>query len=100
MKTIQILEDNDCIELNDWCRPLSLCTMSGGMSDSYSFKSCYSGRPENNVEWVLVKHVFGTCWAGKTVATITKEISKYEFVRGDIPTSHRLDMTDYDTTVY
>ena len=50
MITVQILEDTDTIQPTDWCRPLRLTTMSGGMSDYYSFESCYSGLPENNVK--------------------------------------------------
>lgn len=100
MKTISILEGDDRIAEDDWCRPLRLQSMSGGMSDSYSFKSCYSGTPENNVEWCMVKYVFGEVWFGKTVSSIAASIGPYEFVRGDVPRKHRLDMREYNTTIY
>ena len=96
MKPVEILEDNDTIRDNDWCRPLSLCTMSGGMSDSMSFRSCYSGSPENNVKWTRVSNVLGDGWIGCTVKAITKALdTRYEFLRGDIPKSHILTEEDY-----
>lgn len=49
MKTVQILESSDTIFPTDWCRPLCITSMSG---DFYSFKSQYSGVPENNAMWV------------------------------------------------
>ena len=59
MIRVGILESNDFVKSNDWCRPLSLQSMSGGHSDGYSFKNCYSGTPENNVKWVPVDRQFG-----------------------------------------
>lgn len=95
MISVQILEENDTILPTDWCRPLTLCTMSGGMSDSMSFKSQYGGTPENNVKWVLVKHQFGKCWDGQTVKAITEKLGLYEFLRGTLPRSNQLDMAEY-----
>ncbi len=95
MIAVQILEPHDFVYEDDWCRPLSLCTMSGGHSDDYSFKSMYSGTPENNVEWVRVGAVLGEGWIGCTVKEINKRMMRYEFIRGDIPKSHCLDMSDY-----
>jgi hypothetical protein len=96
MLTVQLLENEDTIKPNDWCRPLFLITMSGGMSDSMSFKSCYGGIPENNVEWCKVKHVFGKPWFGSTVAEVKNMMQEeYEFIRGDIPKSHALNMKGY-----
>jgi len=96
MISLQLLEKSDKIEPTDWCRPLSIVSMSGGSSDYYSFKSAYGGGPENNVKWVLVKDMFGKCWFGATVADLnTKMGTRYEFVRGPIPKSNQLDMTDY-----
>ena len=91
MVTIQILESNDCIDPEDWCRPLLLVTMSGGHSDYYSFESCYSGAPENNVQWVKVREVFGEGWYSKPVKEVLKKLSvKYEFARGMTPKSHTM----------
>ena len=101
MITLQLLEAKDIVEPEDWCRPLSLTTMSGGYSDYYSFKSQYSGAPENNVKWVKVKYILGQGWHGQTVAQIDKELGKfvkYEFVRGDIPRRSKLPLTDYNVT--
>lgn len=96
MINLQLLEPHDTIEPTDWCRPLAIVSMSGGHSDYYSFKSAYGGGPENNVEWVLVKDMFGKCWFGSTVAALTTKMkSRYEFMRGDIPVSNQLDMSDY-----
>lgn len=95
MISVHILEDDDTILPTDWCRPLTLCTMSGGMSDSMSSKSMYSGTPENNVAWVMVKHVFGECWDGKSVKVINKKLGKHEFMRGTPPKEHQLNMKEY-----
>jgi hypothetical protein len=104
MKTVQILEADDIIDPEDWCRPLSLTTMNGGHSDYYSFESCYTGAPENNVKWVKVKYILGIASRGdKTVKELDKVLGqyvKYEFVRGDIPQRQRLSLRDYNITDY
>jgi hypothetical protein len=101
MKTVQILETNDAVDPEDWCRPLSIVSMSGGYSDYYSFQSQYTGAPENNVKWVKVKYILGKGWHGKTVADIDYGLGKfvkYEFVRGDIPRREILSLKDYNIT--
>lgn len=101
MITLQLLEANDTVDPEDWCRPLSIVSMNGGHSDYYSFQCEYSGSPENNVKWVKVKYILGKSWHGNTVAEIDKglgEYVKYEFVRGDIPWRSRLDLRDYNIT--
>lgn len=96
MKTVQILEPDDLIDPEDWCRPLMLISMSGGHSDSYSFKGAYSGTPENNVKWVKVKDQFGPIWFGKMTREVNFELGmRYEFLRGNLPSTHCLDMKDY-----
>lgn len=101
MLTIQMLEKDDIIEPNDWCRPLSLISMSGGIGDGYSFKSQYSGAPENNAKWVKVKYILGKPWHGKTVGEVDKGLGKfvkYEFIRGSIPKDKELNLKDYNVT--
>ncbi len=101
MKTVQILEAADTVDPEDWCRPLSIVSMSGGHSDYYSFKSQWSGAPENNVKWVKVKYILGKGWHGQTVKEIDKGLGqyvKYEFIRGDIPKRQILSLTDYNIT--
>ncbi len=104
MITVQILEPEDIFLPDDWCRPLGIVSMSGGHSDSYSFKSMYTGAPENNSQWVRAKDVIGDCWFGSTVKKYNKACSKYvyplEFVRGDIPKAHRLNMKGYKSLSY
>lgn len=98
MITIQLLEADDAVDPEDWCRPLSLRSMSGGHSDGYSFRCQYSGKPENNVEWVQVKYILGNPWYGRTVKQIDLALGKYvkyEFVRGDMPERSQLDLTGY-----
>lgn len=98
MKTVQLLEKDDQISGEDWCRPLNLCTMNGGYSDDYSFKSMYTGTPENNVKWVKVKHVLDKMWFGYTVSELRKKLPSinYEYLRGDLPHGHALSMTGYN----
>jgi hypothetical protein len=94
---VNILEEDDIIQADDWCRPLNIISMSGGHSDHYSFKSCYTGSPENNVEWVQVKHVIGKCWIGTTIKDFTRAVTRYEFLRGTPPKKHQIDMRDYNS---
>lgn len=96
MINVNLLEADDTIAANDWCRPLNIVSMSGGASDSYSFKSCYSGTPENNTKWVQVKHVMGACWIGSRVSEYTKD-NPYEFLRGTPPKEHQLNMGEYNS---
>ena len=105
MRKIGILGKDDIIMKGDWCRPLYLCTMSGGHSDFYSFKSMYSGAPENNTKWCRVERVM-PFWIGGTVKKFekaTREYMIYEYARGDIPQEHRHDdceAPDYDPEDY
>ena len=90
MITISILEKNDVIQKGDWCRPLHLCSMCGGHGDGYSFKSMYSGAPENNTKWVRVERVM-PFWIGETIAEYEKRTDEYminEYARGDLPEEH------------
>jgi len=101
MINIQLLEQDDIVEPEDWCRPLSTTSMSGGHSDYYSFQSQYTGAPENNVKWVKVKYILGRGWHGKTVAEIDAKLGKfvkYEYVRGNIPTRSKLSLSGYNIT--
>lgn len=101
MITLQLLEAMDTVDPEDWCRPLSLNSMSDGYSDSYSFSSQYTGAPENNTKWVKVKYILGKPWHGKTVKEIDTGLgfyTKYEFIRGDLPVRSRLSLKDYNVT--
>jgi hypothetical protein len=92
MIKIQILEHNDKIQPDDWCRPLDLDLSH----DDFSTKSCYSGKPMNNTKWVKVKHVLGTSWHNKKVSYVNSELGEYEFIRGNVPRMNQLDLTDYN----
>ena len=101
MIVVQLLEADDAVHPEDWCRPLSIVSMSGGHSDYYSFQSQYTGAPENNVKWVKVKYILGHGWHGKTVKEIDKglgEYVKYEFLRGNVPKRQQLNLKDYNIT--
>ena len=74
MIQVQILEADDAVEPEDWCRPLSIVSMSDGQSDYQSFKSQYTGAPENNVKWIKVKYILGKGWHGQTVKEIDKAL--------------------------
>lgn len=101
MKAVQILEADDIVDPEDWCRPLSIVSMSGGHSDYYSFKNQYTGAPENNVKWVKVKYILGKLWHGKTVKEIDAGLGMfimYEYVRGDMPKRQLLSLKNYNIT--
>ena len=94
--TIQILEPDDIMQRTDWCRPLLISPMNP-QSDSYSFKSCYGGGPENNVKWVKVEDYFGPYWKNKPLSEFLNNPASIpmEFARGPIPKEHQLDMSKY-----
>lgn len=96
MKTVQILEPDDVIKPTDFCRPLTLETMNGGCSDAYSFRSQYSGTPENNIKWAPVYYCFGSCWNGRLVKEVLHRLPPYEFLRGSPPSEHLLDLSSFD----
>lgn len=87
---LMLLGNTDIIVKGDWCRPLYLSTMNGGHSDDYSFKSQYSGAPQNNTKWCRVERIM-PFWIGTTVGVYNKkmeEFNEWEFVRGKLPSSH------------
>lgn len=93
MKTIYLLEATDTLLGTDWCRPLSFVSMSGGMSDSYSFENQYNGSPENNARWVTADQVF-PAWIGQPLHELLLRLERmgprYEFVRGELPSEHTM----------
>ena len=94
MINLSLLEADDILQETDWCRPLILHTMSE-WSDGYSFKSIYTGRPENNLKWCQVKDALPFGWSGKTVGEFNNRVPAlpYEFIRGNIPKSDQLNMS-------
>ena len=56
----------------------------------------YFGCDENNVKWTKVKDVIGKVWFGKTVSEFCKNVVLTEFIRGDIPKQHQLDMKNFN----
>lgn len=97
MRLVQVLEAADQVAPSDWCRPLQIVAMHGGHSDHYSFKSSYTGCPENNAKWVRVRDVLGACWHDKPAGVVCDALGPYEFVRGEVPEAHQLDMRDYNS---
>lgn len=106
MISIQLLEENDHINANDWCRPLALMSTGNGYGDGYSFSSPFTKTPLNNLKWVRVKHVLGPYWYGKTVKQFNGDgystawahvETRMEFMRGNFPSEHQLDMDSYDS---
>ena len=95
MISISILEDDDILQPTDYCRPLLLTTLSIH-SDTYSCTNTYSGLPENNVKWLRVDQYFGPIWYGKKVSALLAKLPPHEFIRGDVPLSHRFGKTRTD----
>jgi hypothetical protein len=85
MINVQILENNDILQEDDWCRPLNITSMSGGMSDDYTFESF--GRPINNAKWCAVAVSF-PYWIGKCINDMPQSIRYHEFIRGIVPKQH------------
>lgn len=95
MISIQLLEDTDIIQATDWCRPMTIQTISP-WSDTITFTNTYSGNPENNVRWLTAQQCC-PFWIGKKVKDYNDGIEKmgtwYEFIRGPIPTKHQYGKT-------
>lgn len=97
MISIDILEDNDRVKPDDYCRPLEQAVSFG---DYFETRSCYGGSPVNNFKWTRVDRIYGDCWFGKMVKEINKQTGNYrkppmEFARGDIPDKHILEEDDF-----
>jgi hypothetical protein len=75
MIQVSFLESADTIEPTDWCRLIS----GPEPYDGY----CH------DTKWQQVKYVLGKTWYGKTVSEIIRSSLNYEFVRGEVPRSHR-----------
>lgn len=94
---VLILEGQDAVRGDDWCRPLRLRTT--GWGDEVMPKSM-AGTPSNNVKWVRVMDVLGPFWQGRTVSMINSKVVEMEFARGEVPLEHRLDMSDYHSCAW
>ena len=98
MITVQILEPNDILQGDDWCRPVYL---TENLVEKIEVKCTYSGTAINNLKWVRVKAVIGKVWLGRPLLHFSTAYSKvtpnehkvhYEFIRGTIPLEHQLEM--------
>lgn len=91
MIEVYLLEHDDHVFADDWVRPLVMVSGYDGLT--VETRSYLSGRPENNVRWVRVRDVFGKHVFGLTVAELHKKFKdfgvQYEFMRGEIPDSHK-----------
>lgn len=85
MLNMQILENNDQVAPTDWVRPLYLFSDGGEICT----RSVYGGRPINNLRWIRVYAYFAPCWHNQTVVEICERLGPHEFLRGNVPTTHR-----------
>lgn len=88
MITIVLLEDDDIVEPNDWCRPLFNPLLN--LID----KDRLTGSPINHAEWIQVKTRYEPGWWNRPVNELNFGLLKYEFIRGNPPIDHRV--TNYD----
>lgn len=86
MITISMLEDDDVIKADDWCRPLRLW---GNDTGEVQPPNEYKGRTTNNVKWCKAD-IMMPIWVGRRVIEYHEAIKyiKYEFIRGNIPENH------------
>ena len=94
MKTIQLLEDEDLINPNDWCRPLIRSADYSNYSDAWMTSGTYDGNPLDHLKWIPVWLKLGQCWWGYKYQEYTsnKNMTPIEFIRGNIPNTHKLDL--------
>ena len=89
MISVNILEPNDQVESTDWCRPL--------MIDASNQVCTIDGHPKNNPKWAPVALVIPKHLHGQSLITIRCAGLPYEFIRGNPPDHHKLDMRLYTT---
>lgn len=87
MTPIQILESQGAVFYSDFCRPLSI--------DAKSATCDSEGYPTNFTKWAPVGLVIPKYFHGLKVESLHQEGYKFEFVRGDSPDDHRLDIRLY-----
>ncbi len=98
MKQIMLLDNTDIVLPTDWCRPLSLTLSKFGALSEPDLSSKHLGTPINNTKWVQAAKIFDPAWFEMESTVQSFSISlNYEFVRGDIPESHQLDIARYNT---
>jgi hypothetical protein len=104
MISLQLLEEDDIIQANDWCRPMSIQPVDP-WSDTIVFTNTYGGNTVNNVKWLTATQCC-PFWIGKKLKDFNDGMEStgtwYEFVRGNIPNNHQYGKTrsellkDYD----
>lgn len=104
MISVGILERDDVIREDDWVRYLDI--EYAGQSDTVATRSCYGGSPMNFFRWLRVKDAMMYHFIGKTVGYVQDRLdemdkahnsyARYEFARGEVPTSHRLVLEEYE----
>lgn len=90
MKSMQMLEPDDLLQAEDWVRPLVYHPATAQGEIVVNSISAY-GLPINHPKWIRARVSFGSCWFGKKLKELDPN-REYEFLRGDIPQSHRLDL--------
>ena len=88
MKAIMLLEAEDILHADDWVRPIVFHASHAQGEIKVNTTSAYGGGPLNHPKWVRAKRLFGPCWLGKKIGSLSM-CSQYEFVRGDIPDHHK-----------
>ena len=91
MKLVQILEGNDQVLPTDHCRPLQI-DVSGEICDREGF-------PKNFAKWAPVNLVIPRSLQTSKVDSLLQKGFQFEFARGRIPDSNKLDMRLYPKVV-
>lgn len=95
MKSILFLEKDDIIHPDDYCRPLIRSADYSSYSDAWIEINEYGGSPLDTLKWMPLWLKFGECWWGKTYQEITDQSNIfYEYVRGELPKSHIIDLKE------
>ena len=94
--TVQLLTEDDCLQPEDWVRPLKTTPNDMGGDARINSFSTYGGRPLNHLKWVRAGDVFSERWMGLTLKELGQEYKRfggftYEVVRGDLPATHCWD---------
>jgi hypothetical protein len=87
MTPILLLGPEDAILSTDFCRPLFI-DATGSTCDA-------EGYPKNHAKWTPVNLVIPSYFQGLKMESLHEEGYKFEFVRGAIPDTHKLDMRLY-----
>jgi len=94
--TVQLLTEEDCLQPEDWVRPLTAACSELGTVEPFNSFTPFAGLPQNHFRWVKAREIFGDCWMGFSLKELQQQFKRfggfqYEVLRGPLPKAHYWD---------